>query len=219
MTDTPRTLSSLIEDTVIALGVPDKEDTKTGTIDRDVADKMSFAEIVEAFHERGFGMLLLILAAPMALPIPVPPGVNIILASPLIFLTAQQAIGKHTPWLPQFILKKQVKRSLFQKTMLTILPWIKKIEFFSRARLGFLTRGFSSYIIGICGLIMALCVCVPIPGTNSVPSLGIAVMAVGVLMRDGLAVLGGIAIGLLWICLLVFLGVEGISMIKDMILG
>jgi hypothetical protein len=155
----------------------------------------------------------------MALPIPVPPGVNIILASPLIFLTAQQAVGKHAPWLPQFILRKQVKRSLFQKTMLTILPWIKKIEIISRARLGFLTRGIFSYVIGLSGLAMALCVCVPIPGTNSIPSFGIAVMAVGVLMRDGLAVLAGMAIGILWICLLIFLGAEGISMIKDMILG
>ena len=87
------------------------------------------------------------------------------------------------------------------------------------AWLGFLTHGIFSYIIGLSGLAMALCVCVPIPGTNSIPSFGIAVMAVGVLMRDGLAVLAGMVIGLLWICLLVFLGAEGISMIKDMILG
>lgn len=219
MTDeNPRSLSKLIEDTVLELGVPTTEETKAGTIERDVADKLKFSEIVAAFHERGFGMLLLILAAPMALPIPVPPGVNIILASPLIFLTAQQAIGKHKPWLPQFILKKQIKRSLFQKTMLTILPWLKRIEKISHARLGFLTHGLFSHTVGISGLIMALCVCIPIPGTNSVPSLGIAVMAIGILMRDGLAVIAGMAIGLAWILLLLVIGVEGLQYVKDLIL-
>ena len=53
------------------------------------------------------------------------------------------------------------------------------------------------------------------------PSFGIALMAVGVLMRDGLAVIIGAIIGSLWVAMLagavVFLGTEGIDVVKDFI--
>ena len=46
-------------------------------------------------------------------------------------------------------------------------------------------------------------------------------MAIGVLMRDGLAVLFGMVIGITWVvCLsavLIFIGVEGIDAFKDVI--
>ena len=59
------------------------EDTKSVLIGKTV----SVAMLVEALHERGIAMILLIFAAPMALPLPVPPGINIMLATPLILLT------------------------------------------------------------------------------------------------------------------------------------
>lgn len=223
---TPRSLSELIEDTVTSIKPVTVSDTelaqdeniKDNETSQTIHDVIYFHQIVEAFHERGFGMLLLILAAPMALPLPVPPGVNIVLASPLLFLTMQQAIGKHTPWLPQFILQKRVRLNLFQKTMLAILPWIKKIEKISRARLGFMTRGIFSYVIGISGLLMALSVCVPLPLTNSVPSFGICLMAIGVLMRDGLAVIAGMVIGFSWIALLLIAGEAGIKYVLSLVM-
>jgi hypothetical protein len=227
---TPRKLSELIEQSIANLSTLPKtsheseeqsenlDEIAFEESDKKESDRIFFHEIVEAFHERGFGMLLLILAAPMALPLPVPPGVNIILASPLIFLTAQQAIGRHTPWLPQFILQKQVKLSLFQKTMGGILPWIKKIEIISRARFGFITQGIFSYIIGLSGFLMALSVCVPLPLTNTVPSLGICLMAFGVFMRDGLAVLAGMLIGFSWIALLIIAGEAGIRYAVNLIM-
>jgi hypothetical protein len=65
---------------------------------------------------------------------------------------------------------------------------------------------------------MALMVCVPLPLTNTVPSLGIACMAIGVVMRDGLAVIAGAIIGLVWIFLLLTLGEAGIRFLVGMIL-
>ena len=59
--------------------------------------------------------------------------------------------------------------------------------------------------------------------TNTVPSFGIALMSIGVVMRDGLAVLTGALIGMLWVCALSFiiitLGTEGIDFVKDIIKG
>ena len=70
------------------------------------SERISIADLLEAFHERGFGFILLIFSVPMALPIPVPPGINVLLATPLILLTAQQALGRHTIWLPEKVKNK-----------------------------------------------------------------------------------------------------------------
>ncbi len=186
-------------------------------------DTVSIANLLSAVHERGFGMILFILAVPMALPLPVPPGINILLASPLILLTAQQAMGRHTIWLPKWMLNKTIKRSTMSGVIKALLPWSARIERFIKPRLEFVTLGIFSNLIGVCGLIMALAICVPLPLTNTVPSLGIALMAVGVIMRDGLAVLSGAVIGMLWVIalsmMLFFLGAEGIEIAKITIKG
>lgn len=186
-------------------------------------DRVSVSYLLEAFHERGFGFMLLILSIPMALPIPVPPGINVILASPLILLTAQQALGRRTIWLPETIKKRTVKSSKLRTVLSGSLPWFQRLEKIVRPRMEFMTRGVFSYFIGVFGLIMALSVCVPLPLTNTVPSLGIALMSVGVISRDGLAVIIGALIGLLWVfaltAIIIFLGTEGIEFAKEMIKG
>ncbi len=167
-------------------------------------------DILDAFHERGFGMILFFFALPMALPIPVPPGINVLLASPLILLTGQQMLGFKEIWMPQSMRRKTISSKHLISVLTKAIPFVRKIEILARPRLGFLTQGISSHLIGLFGLIMALTICIPIPLTNTVPSLGIACMAVGVLMRDGLAVIAGAIVGLAWISLLVFLGEAGL---------
>ena len=150
-------------------------------------------------------------------------GVGTVLGIPLVFLTAQQAIGRHTIWFPQKFRQKSMKRENVISLIEKALPWTQRIEKFIKPRLEFVTHGVFSRMIGICGFAMALSVCVPLPLTNTVPSFGIALMAIGILMRDGLAVLAGAAIGMLWIFalygILLFVGLEGIDLIKDTIKG
>lgn len=187
------------------------------------SERVSIGDLIDLLHERGFGFLLLILSVPMALPIPVPPGINVLLASPLILLTAQQALGRHNVWLPQWIKRKSIKREKMSAIITATLPWLTRLEKLVKPRLEFMTIGICSHLIGIFGLIMALTVCIPFPLTNTVPSLGIALMAVGVIMRDGIAVFAGAFIGILWVSALflivTFLGAEGIDIVKDIIKG
>ena len=184
-------------------------------------ETVKIGQILEQLHERGFGFIMLIFALPMALPIPVPPGINILLATPLLLLTAQQALGRHTIWMPRRIVEKAIKRDRLEKLITGCIPWMQKLETLVKPRLGFLTQGVFSNLVGVLGFIMALMVCIPLPLSNTVPSFGIALMAVGVIMRDGASVLAGAIIGTAWVCLLtfaiIFLGMEGIDMIKETI--
>ena len=183
-------------------------------------DNISIDHILQALHERSFGFMLFIFALPAAIPLP-GLGVNLIIAAPLLFLTAQQALGRDSIWFPKKMRDKSISSERFEKILNAALPFIRKIELLVKPRLGFVTQGVFSYMIGFCGLVMALSVCIPLPLTNTVPSAGIALMASGVIMRDGLAVIAGALLGLIWVAMLgyvlIFLGTEGLDVIKETI--
>jgi hypothetical protein len=206
MTDAPRPIS----DVLIELK------------DQLPAEKVCTFDLLEALHERGFGFLLFIFALPAALPLP-GLGINVIIALPLLFLTVQQAMGRHTIWIPEKIKYKSISSAKFGAMLDKSLPLVKKVEFFVRPRLGFITQGIFSVLIGIFGLIMTLSICIPLPLTNTVPAMGIALMAIGVIMRDGLAVIAGAVLGLAWVAMIffviIFFGMEGIDLVKETIKG
>ncbi len=204
MSDAPRPISKVLQDLQKTLP----------------KEKVCMFDLLEALHERGFGFLLFIFALPAALPLP-GLGVNLIIAAPLVFLTAQQAMGRHSIWIPEKMKYKSISRKRFEAMLNATLPFITKIEVLVRPRLGLITQGMFSHLIGLFGLIMALSVCIPLPLTNTVPAFGIALMALGVIMRDGLAVLVGAIIGLLWVAMLgyvlIFIGTEGLDAVKETI--
>lgn len=185
---TPRALSALLEE--LQSKIAETEKVTVGTI-------------VEALHERGIGVLVLFFAVPMALPIPVPPGINILLATPLVLLTFQQAIGGHTIWLPERITKRSIARDKLISLIESLEPWIQRLEKIIKPRLGWITYDGPSRFFGFLAVIMALTVMIPLPMTNTAPSFGISLMAIGVIMRDGLAVMAGAFIGMAWITFLV----------------
>ncbi len=188
--------------------------------DQCTGDTISMDDLLKAFHERGFGFFLFLFSLPAALPLPAV-GVGTVLGLPLVFLTAQQAIGRRTIWFPEKFKNKSLKRARVLAMIDRALPWTQRVEKFIKPRMEFVTLGIFSRLIGVFGFIMALSVLVPLPLTNTVPSFGIALMSIGVIMRDGLAVIAGALIGMIWVCALImivlFLGTEGFDIIKDLI--
>ena len=173
-------------------------------------EKICTFDLLEALHERGFGILIFIFALPAALPLP-GLGINTVIALPLLFLTVQQAMGRHRIWVPEWMKYKSVSRAQFEGFINMAVPYLRRLEF------------LFSHLIGLAGVIMTLSICVPLPLTNTVPAFGIALMALGVVMRDGLAVIAGMVIGLIWpagiFYILIFMGTQGLEVVKDTIMS
>ena len=185
-------------------------------------DRVSLSDILTALEDRGFGCMLFLFALPAAVPLP-GLGVNVIIALPLLFLTVQQMVGRSSIWLPESMKDKSISKSRFDTTLEKSMPFVRKIEYLTRPRIGFISQGIFRNIIGFFGFVMTLSICVPLPLTNTVPAFGIALMAVGMIMRDGLAVIAGAVIGTLWVFAIffaiIFLGVEGVELLKETIKG
>ncbi|MEO8118349.1 MAG: exopolysaccharide biosynthesis protein [Rhodoferax sp.] len=153
-------------------------------------ERVSVGDLLAALGDRATGALMFIFAFPNVLP--TPPGTSTILGAPLIFLAAQLMLGR-APWLPAFVAKRSMKRADFSLLVKRILPWLVRAEGLLRPRLAGLARPPMEHLIGLLSLILAVVLVLPIPLGNMLPALAISLLALGVLERDGVWVLAGLA--------------------------
>ena len=100
------------------------------------------------------------------------------------------------PWLPRLLRRRSLARDDFTRLVDRIAPRLHRVERMTRPRLLALTGPVGKRLIGLTGLVLALVVFLPVPFGNAIPGLALVLMAVGLLGRDGLAVIAGAAIGL-----------------------
>ncbi len=170
-------------------------------------DYLTVAEIMHLLHERGFGIMIVLFAIPSLFPGFLPP-IPTLFSIPLCFFSVQMILRFKAPYLPPFIAKRKVKRANLQKGITKTMPYMQKIESIICPRMEFLCTPTAERYLGVLMLIFSLTIAIPLPMTNLVPSLAMVFMGVGILSKDGLAILIGIAIGIWWILMLFFLGQE-----------
>ncbi|MCS0502993.1 exopolysaccharide biosynthesis protein [Ancylobacter mangrovi] len=151
-------------------------------------ERIAVGDLLTVMRERAFGPLMLIFALPNVLP--TPPGTSAVLGAPLVFLTAQLALGRE-PWLPPFIARRSVARRDFAAFIGRATPWLAKAEGLLRPRLGILAHPPAEYVIGVMCFVLATVLVLPIPLGNMLPALAICILALGVLERDGVWILVG----------------------------
>lgn len=176
-----------------------------------VEDSITLFEIKSILHEKGFAILMMLFALPLSIPLPTPPGYTTLLALPLLVFSVQIILGHDSPWLPNFIGKKSIKRKTLAFFIEKTVPWLRKIERFSKRRFPIFNNPIGEKIYGIICLVCAISIAIPLPLTNFIPAGGIAIMSLGLLNRDGLISFLGIlvaALGLFIASLVIFLGQE-----------
>ncbi len=176
--------------------------------------KVTLGDILNLSGERTFGFLFVLLSLPSALPIPAP-GYSIPFGIVIFVLAIQLLIGRRRPWLPLSWQKKGFDLPQVQKLVGAGTPWLQRIEVLSRPRL---TPVCTSYpgrvVIGIMIALMAVSMMIPIPGTNTLPAIGIFITGFGLLDDDGAISLAGLTVCVLAGCLssvILFAGVKGTS--------
>lgn len=160
-------------------------------------DGTDVRKIVDQLDERAFGLLILLFAIPCL--VPGLPGAQLI-AVPIFLLATQMALGKSEVWLPKAALDTKVKRSWIEAIAGFVDKRLRWTERLSKPRLTGFTSGWSERVIGAIIGVAAITIMLPI--TNTIPSLAITLISVGLLQRDGLFTLAGSALAVAWISLL-----------------
>ena len=157
-------------------------------------DKVTLANILKIVDKRVFGVLFILLALPSALPVPAP-GYSIPFGILLFILAIQLMVGAHNPWIPQKLVQHPFELEKAQGILKAGVPWLKKVEAITHPRMTYVCRGLPGRIlIGGAIAIMAISMMIPIPGTNTIPAIGIFVLGFGLFEEDGAISLLGLVI-------------------------
>lgn len=172
-------------------------------------------------HMGGHGLLLLLLVFALMCAIPLPiPGIHVFLAAPLFYVTIQQAWGRNTLWLPEKVLNYTLPRAGFVTMIEKSKGWFIWLGHYIKPRFLPITGPIGYRVMGLICLFIAGIIIIPLPLTNVVPAISIAIIALGMACRDGLAALVGATIGLLWclawIILVAFIGLAGMKEIYSL---
>lgn len=153
-------------------------------------ERVSVADLLASLGDRALAALLFVFAFPNVLP--VPPGTSSLLGAPLVFLAAQMALDMK-PWLPGVIAQRSMAQADYAALVRRIVPWLARAERLLRPRATALASGAMESVVGAVCLLLSLVLVMPIPLGNMLPALAICLLALGILERDGLWVLLGLA--------------------------
>lgn len=183
-------------------------------------DGFSLRDIFDRLDESAFGAGLFLLALPCCIPFLY--GVPQIVALPMLALAFQMVIGREEPWLPAKLGARKIDRKGLSQMARGGRKWFGWIEAIIRPRFSFITGRRSERVIGLFLFVFCASILVPLPMTNTVPGMAVAVTAFGLMQKDGLAVTAGMILGSAWVGALItgaMLGVNIITGISSALLG
>lgn len=182
------------------------------------SDRILIKDLVDSMDSVGFGLIIMIFA--FGIIIPLPPPFPSIISIPLLIFSTQMVMGYDSPKLPKKFAKLSVSRSVLAMLIRRSSPYIRKVERILKPRFGFMCYEIAQRIVGFFILFFASFILLPMPLSNFIPGLGILLISFGMLGKDGLVMILGIAVGILGIIIsiiAIFIGVEAIYYLKDLI--
>lgn len=206
--NTPRGAFEKIEDVLLS---------KSALPDGGNAEHISLGALSDGMEERAFGLLLLLLALPCGLPFVY--GLPQIVALPMLVLVFQMASGRRSPWLPEALRKRRLPVQSFLKLVSNTRRYAGWLERLAHARLLPVTNPLGMRLVGALLLIPCASILVPLPLTNTIPGIAVAMAAVGLIERDGLFVITGLLGGLIWVALLAIGGPALVYLVIDWLLN
>lgn len=175
------------------------------------APRLSIADLLAALGDHGFGLLLLLLALPNAVPGPLIPGFSVPFAVGIGALGLQLALGLHTPHLPRRLQLLSMDPARFRRMVDRTEPMLLRLERWLKPRPSPLADAPGERLVGIAVILFSAVLALPVPFGNTPMALSIMVIALGLLESDGVALLLGVIAGVtatVWNGVLIFAGAE-----------
>lgn len=159
-------------------------------LDSDDDGHITVGEIMDRVAERGFGLLLVVVALPTLIPI-LPPGASGVVGMVYIALGVQLAIGLPYPWLPRRVRSYQLSARVVSSLRRRGVSLMERIERVSKPRWLFIENVIALRFLALLIVANGIILFLPLPFMNTVPALGIMAIGIGLLNRDGVFLLLG----------------------------
>ncbi len=168
----------------------------------------TLGSLIELFEKKSFAILFVLLLGPSALPLPTG-GATHVFELIATLLALELIVGRDQIYLPRRWRRLQLAGEKRQRFIAALLKMIRWLERFSQPRLSFLfEHRLSNVVFG--ALVITGCLgaflAPPFSGLDTLPSLGVVLLSLGVLAEDFAGVVLGIVIGAIGILLEIVLG-------------
>src|SRR3954469_12514477 len=172
------------------------------------AGDKTLGSLIALFEEKSFAVLFVLLLGVSALPLPTG-GATHVFEIVAVVLALQLVAGRDQIWLPQRWCRLQLAGPRQQRFLMTLLKVIRRLERLSRPRLRFLfNHRLTNVVFGV--LVIALTVgaffAPPFSGLDTLPSMGVVLLSLAVLLEDFAVAVAAIAIGAAGVFLEIVLG-------------
>jgi hypothetical protein len=168
----------------------------------------TLGNITELFGPRSFALVFVLLMALPALPVPTG-GATHVLEVVTMLVALQLLVGRRCVWLPARWQRLQLASPSRQKLLNALLRRVRWLERFSRPRATSLfdhRATTSAFGLLVFALTLSAFLAPPFSGLDTLPSLGVVVIGLGVLNRDIVLALAGAVIGAVGVATVLALG-------------
>lgn len=153
------------------------------------AERISLRDVMAEVGPHAHGAAIFLLSLPEAMPLPVP-SASAILGVPLVVIAAHLAIFGEGSGLPARIRGWAVPAETVRAVAARVAPVLGRAERMSHPRWHALAE--RERLIGAVSLFLSLTLLLPIPFMNMAPATCLALLAWGMIQRDGAFVLAGL---------------------------
>ncbi|CAN5655804.1 exopolysaccharide biosynthesis protein [soil metagenome] len=173
--------------------------------------------LTQTFGEKILAAACLALMAPSALPIPTGGATHVFDVIAIVF-AAQMAVARRNIWLPAKWERRKLGKGS-QKALRYLIRFVRQCERISKPRLARLINsrlGGAVLGLAIAALVVAAFLSPPFSGLDTLPSLGVVLIALGILLEDAVFVIGGLAVGTLGVSISIIFGVQATHFISNL---
>jgi hypothetical protein len=176
----------------------------------------TIGSLIDLFEEKSFAVLFVLLLAIPALPLPTG-GVTHVFEVIAMLLALELIAGRRRVWLPERWRRREITPAMRKRFSETLLPRIRWIERHSHAHLGFLlSHRLSGIVYGAVTLVLVVAAFVapPFTGLDTLPSLGVVLISLGVLLEDPVLGFVGLLVGAAGVLVALLLGRAAVDAVR-----
>lgn len=153
--------------------------------------EVRFGDLLEAWGDRSYGPLFIVLGFFAGTPLAIIPPMAGIAGVIIALLAIQMAFGRRHPWLPRWVLNRSVKRKALVKARDKSEKTVTFLDNLVSERLtwasGSVARKLAAVVVVALGLSMIPFEAIPFAGVA--PAFGVVLFGVAITARDGLVML------------------------------
>jgi hypothetical protein len=175
--------------------------------------------LIKVFEDKSFAILFVILLGVPALPLPTG-GATHVFEVIAVLLAAQLIAGRSAVWLPQRWLRLELAGPKQKRFLAGLMRLIRRLERISKPRgRRLFDHRLSQAVFGLLVILgsVAAFLAPPFTGLDTLPALGVVLIALGVILEDLLIVIVGVIVGAAGAVLEIVLGTAAVNGISSLL--